>query len=181
MLRVKQGEVHLMGSLFIRHGRGMFTYFIRNTGSRADSEDLLQTLFERMIKYRKTYRGDAKFSTWMYQIASNLLIDYTKKKEKKLQKLKGFGKEKEKNDITHPLSITDDKAIQNEILEQALSRLPTDQREVLILGKYQGLRYKEVAKIMDCSEGAVKVRIYRAINELKEICHQIAKELNYEL
>lgn len=181
MLRIKRGDVHLMGTLFERYGQRMFTYFLRNTGSRADSEDLLQLLFERMLRYRETYRAEAKFTTWMYQVASNLRADYYKDRNKEVDKMKAFKMERDDPPKSRMSELTDETSIKQDILKRALSQLPDDQREVLVLGKYEGLRYKEVGRILGCSEGAVKVRIYRAMNELRKICREIAEELNYDL
>lgn len=181
MLRVKRGDLHLMGMLFKRHSQRMYAYFLRNTGSRSDAEDLLQTLFERMLRYRDTYRGDAKFTTWMYQVARNLRVDYFKDKSKTADREKAFVREFEDENRQESMTITDEQAIKKEILKKGMAQLTEDQREALVLGKYEGLKYSEIATILDCSEGAVKVRVYRAVKELKEICSKIAEELNYEL
>lgn len=181
MLCVKQGELHLMGTLFDRHAQRMYAYFLRNTGSSSDAEDLLQTLFERMLRYRDTYRGDAKFTTWMYQVARNLRVDYFKDKSKAADREKAFEREFENELRKDSIAITDEQAVKREILKKGMAQLAEDQREIIILGKYEGLKYREIASILDCSEGAVKVRIYRAVKELKKICSKIAEERNYEL
>ena len=181
MLRVKQGELHLMGTLFDRHAQRMYAYFLRNIGSRSDAEDLLQVLFERMLRYRETYRGDAKFMTWMYQAASNLRADYFRDKSRAKDRERALERKFEGENRQESINITDEQAIKQEILKKGMAQLAEDQREVIILGKYEGLKYREIANILDCSEGAVKVRIYRAVKELKEICSKIAEELNYEL
>lgn len=180
MLRIKAGDVHLMGQLFQRYGHRMYLYFLRNTGSRADAEDLLQNLFERMLKYRHTYQAKAKFTTWMYQIANNLKADYYESQAKDLDRKSAYRNDLKSKEHHFSLDLTDESAIKKQLLEHALTQLPESQREVLILGKYEGLRYSEIGKILDCSEGAVKVRIYRAVKELKEICQRLVEELNYE-
>jgi len=169
-----------MAHLFEQYGHRMYLYFLRSTGSRVDAEDLLQNLFERMLRYRHTYKAKAKFTTWMYQIANNLKADYYKTQSKDLDRKSAYYKEIKSKEYHFSLDLTDESAIKKQLLARAMSQLPDGQREVLILGKYEGLRYSVIGKILGCSEGAVKVRIYRAIKELKEICEQLAEEMNYE-
>jgi RNA polymerase sigma-70 factor (ECF subfamily) len=72
MLKVRDGDLDRLGLLFERYHRCLYRYFYRLTSQRQTSEDLVQEVFERMLKYRHTYTGKGKFLTWMYQIARNL-------------------------------------------------------------------------------------------------------------
>lgn len=182
MLRVKKGEPGLMELLFKRYADQMYGYFIHHTGSKTDAQDLLQSLFERMLRYRTSYRGEAKFTTWMYQIAINLKTDYYLERHKSIAKLKLFKQELPENSQQENPQISPDASdLKRKILEEALSRMDETHREILILGKYERLRYKEIGRLLNCSEGAVKVRMHRALKELKTHCKQIAEELNYEI
>src|SRR5258708_40287137 len=80
MLAVRDGDVERMGVLFDRHHRMLFNFFLRVAGNRGLSEDLVQEVFFRMLKYRHTYQGAANFTAWMYQIARNAHLDHTRKR-----------------------------------------------------------------------------------------------------
>ena len=80
MLTVRDGDLDKLGVLFDRHHKLLFNFFLRLTSSREASEDLVQEVFFRMLKYRHSYRGSSQFSFWMFQIARNARIDYFRKK-----------------------------------------------------------------------------------------------------
>jgi len=168
MLKVKSGDLSRMGLLFERYHRELFG-FLYHMSSHADaSEDMVQTVFYRMLKYRHTFTGDGEFRTWMYHLARNVLIDSAKQNKRAAQQYDvqayadriGGG----------PLA---DESFQKEQevaqLQEALSRLSADHREVLVMSRYQELTYNEIARILDTTEGAIKVRVHRAMNELKKI------------
>ncbi|HET9131995.1 MAG TPA: RNA polymerase sigma factor, partial [Terriglobia bacterium] len=79
MLAVRDGVVSTLGILFERYHERLYNFFVRHTNRRDASEDLVQDVFFRMLKYRHTYRGDAPFTVWMYQLARNASADYFKK------------------------------------------------------------------------------------------------------
>ncbi len=76
MAQVREGRVEMLAILFERHHVRLFNFFLRLTAERSLSEDLVQEVFLRILKYRHTYRGDSKFTTWMYQIGRNAHIDH---------------------------------------------------------------------------------------------------------
>ena len=78
---VKTGKVEKLAVLFEKYHVQLFNFFLRLTGNRGVSEDLVQDVFMRILKYRKTYRGQSKFTVWMYQIARNAHIDHLRKKK----------------------------------------------------------------------------------------------------
>ena len=80
MLAVRDGDVERIGVLFDRHHRMLFNFFLRITGNRGLSEDLVQEVFFRMLKYRSTYQGSANFTAWMYRIARNAHVDQARKR-----------------------------------------------------------------------------------------------------
>lgn len=167
MLKVKAGDLDKLGLLFERYNRRLFKYFYRLTRRRDVSEDLVQGVFERIIKYRTTYTNDGAFSTWIFRIARNLHADYYRSNEQlPKDELADFELLK---DESYETMLELDKQHELRLLNIALNRLDSDKKETLILSRYQGFRYTEIAEIMGCSVSAVKVRIFRAINELKEI------------
>ena len=80
MQKVQDGDLSKMSLLFERHNRDLFGYFFRQTNDAAKSEDLVQDVFYRLLKYRHTYRGDGKFIYWMYSVAKNTWIGSMRKK-----------------------------------------------------------------------------------------------------
>ena len=81
MLRVREGEVANLGHLFERHHERLYNFFLRLSGHRQLSEDLVQEVFVRMLKYRHAYREDSQFISWMYQIARHVRFDQVRKKQ----------------------------------------------------------------------------------------------------
>jgi RNA polymerase sigma factor (sigma-70 family) len=166
MLKVKAGQLDQLGLLFERHKRPLYGYFYRLTSDANASEDLVQNVFVRMIKYKHTYKGDGKFTTWMYHMARNLFVDHYKK-----EKRMGWKEDPEVADkyLVNEVNA-EHKRIQFEqqtLLQVALNKLSAEKREVLVMSKLQGMRYQDIAEVMEMTESAVKVRVFRALKELK--------------
>lgn len=167
---VKNGKVEKMAVLFEKHHVSLFNFFMRLTGNRNISEDLVQEVFMRMLKYRSTYQGRSKFTLWMYQIARNAHIDFLRKKKDTLPL-----DEQWSEPITAEASPAEklEGGQEVQLLRQALAQLPLKKREVLILSRYQNLKYKEIAELMDCHIGTVKAHVHRAIKELGKIYFEL--------
>ena len=169
MLKVKAGDIDKLGLLYERHKKLLFGYFYKLTGSRDVSEDLLQNVFYKILKYRSRYRGDGKFTSWMLTIAHNASIDHFQKNKRLSYNESYEWKQAEGLNV-------DEQIIKEERLRQlkaAMGRLSSEKREILTLSKIQGLRYKEIGEMIGCSENNVKIKVYRALNELKEIYTEI--------
>lgn len=168
MLRVKAGETDRMGLLFERYHRKLFGFLYHMLGRADASEDLVQNVFYRMLKYRHTYTGEGEFRSWMYHLARNVLADYIKKN-------RHATRHTDVADLTEQISggAHADERLQKEqevaTLHRALEKLSPENREVLVLSRFQELKYEEIARVLNTSEGAVKVRVHRAMNELKKI------------
>jgi RNA polymerase sigma factor (sigma-70 family) len=168
MLKVKAGDLDKMGLLFDRYNRPLFGYLFHSTGHRLESEDLVQTVFYRMLKYRQSFSETGEFRAWMYQLARNALIDSAKKRSRTVyeEDIATASELYQKNENLEE-NLHENEAAQ--LLQKALNKLPDDQRELLLLSKFQELPYREIAEIMGTSEGNIKVKIHRAINELRSI------------
>lgn len=168
MLQVKTGDLDKMGLLFERYHKALHGFLYHMTNHRESSEDMVQLVFYRMLKYRHTFKGDGEFKSWMYHLARNVLKDYIKKNKKTIDH---FDVVEFEERITG--GTLADEGIHKEqdinVLQKALATLSPENKEVLILSKFQELKYSEIAKVMDTTESAVKVRIHRAMNQLKEI------------
>src|SRR5215831_2305494 len=156
MLAVREGDLTKLGVLFDRHHRALFDFFVRMTGNRALAEDLVQDVFFRILKYRDTFRDQSRFKAWMYQIARNARFDHYKKHEIENPFPEG-GTEKLESRSPFPVDHLEHQQ-QTQLLECALYKLPSEKREVLILSRYQDLKYEQIAEIMGCEVGTIKVR-----------------------
>lgn len=173
MLKVKNGDLDKLGLLFERYHRALLGFLFHMTGQRELSEDLVQNVFYRMLKYRHTFRGDGEFRTWMYHMARNVVNDNGRS-------LKRTVKHYELTEAAENLGggAMADESIQKKqelaTLRNAMANLSEESREVLILSKFQELKYHEIAQVLDITEGAVKVRVHRAMSQLKNMYLQIA-------
>lgn len=170
MFKVKEGKIDKMGLLFERYHRQLFGFYYRMCGDAELSEDLVQNLFLRMLKYRHTFSGEGQFRAWMYQMARNLLADHYRK-EKRM--LKDDFKEAEK--LWENEAKEQAQEEQFKTLEKALQYLSDDKRELLVLSRYQGLRYREIAEMKATTEANIKVKVFRAIRELKDIFQKMER------
>lgn len=178
MMKVKNGDLDKLGLLFERYNRPLFSFFYRMSKEAELCEDLVQSVFERILKYRETYTGDGKFTTWMFSIARNAHIDH-------YRKLKREGIPVEIDEERLELDDEETKVVVNkqekkDLLEMALERLDEDKREVVILSRYEGFKYKEIAEILESTEGAIKVKMFRAMKELKDLVHTLNEECSNE-
>jgi RNA polymerase sigma-70 factor (ECF subfamily) len=175
MMKVRDGDLDKLGLLFERYNRRLFGFFYRLTHRRDISEDLVQGVFERILKYRETYNGDGAFSTWIFQIARNLHIDYYRK-HSKTDTEDDFSDWDSLAADDSELKLKSEDERNRLLLKRALDQLDGEKKQTLILSRYEGFKYREIAEIMDCTESAVKVRVFRGINELKEIVSSLKKQ-----
>jgi len=166
MLNVRSGDIDKLGLLFERYKESLFGYYYRITRDKEVSEDLVQNVFLRILNYRSKFSGEGKFSTWMYHIAHNVYSDYLKKNNSHRLSVDCSGVELVDCDTAERL-VLERESVHS--IQKALDLLSNDQREALVMSKYQGLKYQEIGEILDCSVGAVKVRVFRAMMNLKQI------------
>jgi RNA polymerase sigma-70 factor (ECF subfamily) len=166
MTAVQQGDVAQLGVLFERHHRSLFNFFLRLTGDRQASEDLVQDVFVRILKSRATYQSGTRFRTWMYQVARSAHIDRFRSRPRE-QAADPETLTVVSGDAGPASGIERDQ--EAALLRRALAALPADKREVLILSRFQDLKYQEIGALLGCEEGAVKVRVFRAIRALRDV------------
>ena len=166
MEQVRDGNIEKLAILFERHHLVLYNFFLRLTGgSRTDSEDLVQNVFIRILKYRTTFDNQNKFVVWLYKIARNVHHDHLKKSLPEVSNEDRINREPVFQE-TGIERIEQSRMIEN--LNTALSCLPEKKREILILSRFQRLKCREIAEILGCKTTTVKVRIYRAVKELGE-------------
>jgi RNA polymerase sigma factor (sigma-70 family) len=166
MLLVKEGHLSELTALFDRYQVNLYNFFLRLTRDRAISQDLTQNLFYRLIRYRQSYEpAHGSFRSWIYRMARNVHFDFCKQEQKAPGRL--ADPEILEDQLTdQPMGYTQD---QYQRLDLAMAKLDPDQREVLILSRYQGLKYEEIARIRESSVAAIKVQVFRALKQLRTL------------
>ncbi|HBY60510.1 MAG TPA: RNA polymerase sigma factor [Solibacterales bacterium] len=177
MERVRDGDVGQLSELFERHSRRLFLYFYRVSGERGASEDLVQEVFLRILKYRHTWQSGQDFVAWMYRIARNTWNDVAGKRsaERSLDdEADRFGETIASVEGGPVEALM--KAERLDLLRRALDKLPPDRRELLVLARFQELKYDQIAAILGCEVGTVKVRVFRAVRDLGRMYGQLTGE-----
>jgi RNA polymerase sigma factor (sigma-70 family) len=177
MSQVRRGQVENMGQLFDRHHVKLYNFFLRLTGDGTASEDMVQEVFFRMLKYRHSFRDGSPFAAWMYQIARHVQWDDLRRH------VPETSRDQEGSeawpDMISPEPTPDAQVSQQqeiELLRRALARLPLDKREVLVMSRFQELSCEQIAQVVRCDVGTVRVRIHRALRDLKAILGRLMGE-----
>jgi RNA polymerase sigma-70 factor (ECF subfamily) len=164
MLAYAKGRAEAFDELFARHGRKVYNLFLRALGNAETAGDLVQETFMRVIEARERYQPTRTFASWLYTIAMNLLRD-------QLRRHKRRGTTEELSETNLEMHVSEPEIELSErraAVQKAVQSLPEEQREVILLAKYQGLSYAEIAEILRISEAAVKQRAYRGLKTLRE-------------
>jgi len=164
MLRTKAGDDSAYSELIRRHYKGVLNYVYRFTNLRENSEDLTQEVFLRVYRSAKQYKPEAKFTTWLYKIATNVSLTYVKKKNK--DKNVSLDEMNENTgEVEDPsVEISDDIIYRNEmknVIFSVMESLPEREKVAIMLCKYEGLSYEETANVLECTVGAVKAYVHR--------------------
>ncbi|HET9487023.1 MAG TPA: RNA polymerase sigma factor [Chryseosolibacter sp.] len=175
MIKVKDGDLDKLGLLFERYKKPLFGFFYSMNKDGPLSEDLVQNVFLRILRYRYLFRGDGEFKTWMFHIARNVNYDHFRKIKWKGQDELDHWENRLVLDDNRQTEYQHDEEMQ--LLAMAMDRLPDDKREILLLSKYHDKKYREIGEIIGCTEGAVKVKVFRALQELKEVYRKLEKHL----
>ena len=174
MERVRSGELEQLSELFERHHRRLYQFFLKLARDRSVAEDLVQEVFVRVLKYRHTWRDEAEFVPWMFALARNAAVDHFRSRTRD-----------SKRDAAALPEVTTQPARAVERLEEleratqlraALDLLAPDKREVLLLARFGELRHDRIAAMLGISPGAVRVRLHRALKELREAYRQVTAE-----
>jgi RNA polymerase sigma factor (sigma-70 family) len=166
MSQVRGGVGEMLGVLFERYHVPLFNFYSKLTGDRMLSEDLVQEVFFRILKYRHSYRVDTPFRAWMYQIARNARLDYLRKRRPETSW------EPEMSPAVEPAD-TAQQGQEAVLLHRALMRISEDKREVLVLSRFQDLKYEEIAQLLGCEVNTVKTRVHRALQDLRQAFQQL--------
>ena len=167
MARLRAGDQEALRVLYGRHARSLYNFALRLLSDPAAAEDILQETFLRVYKNRTAYRSVATFKTWTFTIARNLCLDILRSAPRRTEVTDNLLPEAE--DPT-PTPLDHLEQVEREaMVHQALALLPPEDREILLLSRYAGLRYGEIAAILGVSEDAVKMRAHRALTRLRKL------------
>ncbi|MBN2087440.1 sigma-70 family RNA polymerase sigma factor [Candidatus Peregrinibacteria bacterium] len=160
MEKVKSGNIDYMTEIFNRYNNQILNYFFRLSGNLEDSQDLTQSVFLRLLKYRKSFNQSKSFKSWIYGVSRNILNNHYKLKVIKI----------EYSEIADKLPETTFFDDENDLkLYQSINKLSDEYKELIILSKFQGLKYKEIAEMYSTTEASIKNKVFRALDKLRII------------
>lgn len=167
MAIVQGGDYSPASEIYDRYSARIYNFAFRFLKNAEAAEDATQEVFVKMLKHAKQFQGDAKLSTWLFSITANWCRDYLRKADNKAKEAEDV-----LVNIAAPADLSPERDLerrQDELrVKKALALLTAEQREAILLSRYQGLSYAEIAQIAGCSEGAVKTRVFRAMETLKK-------------
>ncbi|MHC5039725.1 MAG: RNA polymerase sigma factor [Planctomycetota bacterium] len=172
MLQTQQGDEQAFNALVLRHQRSVLNLVRRFVGPVPDVEDLAQEVFVRLYQARASYRPTARFTTYLYRNTLNLCLNFIRDRKHRrtapLDKKEEEGPRVELPDpaVENPSKIIADRE-RADIVRQSVSALPENQRTAVILSRWHGLSYQEIAETMDLSIMAVKSLLSRAKENLR--------------
>ncbi len=163
MQEVAQGNLDMLRPLFNRHHKHLYNFVLKMCGDSMLSEDITQDVFYKILKYRASY-NNGKFVSWMFTIARNSIATHFKSNKERHADLEQVEHQLANKQIEEKQDYSD--------LQRALNRLDPSDRELVILNRYQGIKYEEIALITDSTPGAVKTKMSRALKKLKALYFQ---------
>jgi RNA polymerase sigma-70 factor (ECF subfamily) len=169
MLRVREGDHEAFRELIERHQRSVIQMIHRAIGDAWEAEDLAQRVFVQVYRSAHRYQPTAKFTTWLFTITHNTIRnEYRRRSRHRAESIEalpeGMELRSERND---PAQEVSERELQERI-GAAIQALPEAQRTAVILCRFEGLPYEEIAEVLGCSVSAVKSLLHRARQELKE-------------
>ena len=180
--RAREGDYGAFEMLFERHRTLVYRFAYQMTGKRDDAEDMVQEAFVRAYQNLNKYRDEAKFTTWLLRIVSNLCTDQarmsTRRSALEVQEAAGALDWMTIGDTQNPIENLEQerRAI---VLRKALNALPVHHRSVIILRDLEEREYPEIAQILGCTVGGAKLRVLRARRALRDrIAPMLGEEMN---
>ncbi len=172
MEAVKSGDLQQASMLFERYNKRIFNFLAQLTMDRTLAEDLTQNVFLRIIKYRNSYKHGARFQPWIYQIARNIFSDHYNMQKNRMSGFVDVEKVQDHMPDSDESHLMDER---EKLLHRSMAKLDEDQRELLILTRFQQMKYEEVAVIMNTTVANIKVRVHRAIAKLRDYYFELEK------
>ena len=172
MLRVKDGDGSSFALLLEKYRASVSHFLYRMVQDRAVSEELAQEVFLRVYRSRETYEPTAKFTTWLYRIATHLALNWLRdeKNERGQQRLDETTEDTPAREVADRSPSVEQRLLHQvkvDAVRQAVAALPDKQRAAVLMHKYDEMEYSQIAKVLSCSESAVKSLLFRAYETLR--------------
>jgi len=176
MLQVKAGDDSAFAYLVQKYRRPMVNFMYRMAHNAAGAEDLAQEVFLRVYRSRETYEASAKFTTWLYRIATNLAVNHARDtRHERSENTVSLDEPDEESghtlDLPDGTPSAEENLVQRERLaaiRQRVQSLPERQRIAVVMHKYQQMDYRQIADVLKLSESATKSLLFRAYEALRE-------------
>jgi len=179
MLLVRDGDEESFGILLDKHKNSLVHFLYRMVQERAVSEELAQEVFLRIYRSRQSYEPTARFTTWMFRIASHVALNWLRdeKNERAQQRLdQGIGELRPRELPDRKVSVEQRMVYESRLQEirDAIATLPEKQRAAVLMHKYEEMEYSQIAAALDLSESAVKSLLFRAYESLRaRLAHMV--------
>lgn len=179
--RVLKGDINAYEQLVTEYEKSVYNLALRMTDNAEDAADMAQEAFIKAYNSLSSFRGDSKFSVWLYRIVSNVCLDFLRKQSRRpAVSLSVEDDDGEDVQLDVPdESMSPEKQLERKLTRESvrkgLAQLPEDYRQILLLRELQGLSYDEIAQTLDIGVGTVKSRIFRAREKL---CAFLSKDGN---
>ena len=163
---VADGDTSCLATLFERHHNAVYQFCLQMTRHPAQSEDLVQDVFIRILKKASSFRGEGLFKAWMFNIARNITLDHIRKSKR--QRSESLDDETIAENLTDHRSAEQSAAGAQKInlVMQALALLPEAAQQVIWLGRFQFENYDDLGQALGCNTGTARVRMHRAMTLL---------------
>lgn len=173
--KVLGGDANAFEELVLKYEKTVYNLALRMVGDRDDAFDMTQEAFIKAYGSLSSFRGDSKFSVWIYRITTNVCLDFLRSKSRKQQVSLTVSDDDEdaQLDIPDPKADPEQqliKKISMQSVEEGLKTLPDKQRQILVIRELCGMSYAEIGKALSLEEGTVKSRIFRARKRLCTFC-----------
>ncbi len=163
------GDPESFNQLVVRWERQIFALAYRVLGREEDARDVCQETFLRAFRGIKGFKGQAKFSSWLYRIALNLSHDWMRR-DKRANHLLPLDTESEPEPAGQPVETAEGRALRRDlgrVITEAMATLPEEQRTTIVLKEYHGLTFQEIADLQGCPLSTVKTRLYQGLGVLR--------------
>ena len=170
--KVLDGDVNAFETLVLEYEKNVYNIALRMTGNSEDAADMTQEAFIKAYNSLSAFRGDSKFSVWLYRIVSNVCLDFLRSKNRRptvslsVEDDDGEDTQLDVADESQSPGLLLDRKLTRDSVRRGLDSLPPDYRQILLLREMQGLSYDEIAQALGLEVGTVKSRIFRARKKL---------------
>ena len=179
--QILDGDVNAFEELMAAYEKNVYNLALRTVNDREDAADMAQEAFIKAYQSLSSFRGDSKFSVWLYRIVSNVCLDFLRRRNRRstvslsVEDDEGEEAQLDIPDESFSPEAQLERRLTREAVQRGLSGLPPDSRQILLLREIQGLSYEEIARVLDLEVGTVKSRLFRA---RKKLCAFLLKDGN---